>query len=157
MSCDQLNGTNQPRVLHKNPGAPSFALLRRVGCIPFAPTFHIVNGEVRNPLLYRIHPEPHFQTIEMSPKNHPTHHNLSTFFHPKNSTFRPPAPEKYTRTTQPITRKTKDPPQLTTNPGKTRRVALSTAEWSVHRLLTFTSPGNPFLPHQRRVPPIRPR
>jgi hypothetical protein len=63
--------------------------------------------------------------------HHSNDHVLTTFLQSKYPVFGPQTPEETSRETDTARRKTEIPPQLTTAPGKNRRLDFSTAKWSV--------------------------
>jgi len=63
--------------------------------------------------------------------HHTNHHVLTTFLQSKYPVFGLQPPEETGRQTGMSPTITKNPPQLTTTPGKTRRLVFSTAKWSV--------------------------
>jgi hypothetical protein len=63
--------------------------------------------------------------------NAPKYHDLTTLLRAENGIFGSRNPDKAPHKPEANPLKTKNQPQPTTTPGKTRRVVFSTAKWSV--------------------------
>jgi hypothetical protein len=63
--------------------------------------------------------------------HHTNHHNLSTFLQQKTPRFPRFKPQESSKQTEANPKETRNLPQLTTNPGKHRKLVFSTGKWSV--------------------------